>query len=84
VEKGAPLVFGTAVTGCCHLLQAKGLNISVDAGVVQGNDALLTGCSAHAGQGGLVEWVNSMPKRPRKIKLVHGEKKDKMRLRWNF
>ena len=35
----------------------------------------LTGYSAHADQRGLVEWVNSMPKRPRKIKLVHGEKK---------
>jgi len=35
----------------------------------------LTGYSAHADQRGLVEWVNFMPKRPRKIKLVHGEKK---------
>jgi len=75
VEKGAPLVFGTAVTGCCHLLQAKGLNILVDCGLAQGNDALLTGYSAHADQRGLVEWVNSMPKRLRKIKLVHDQKK---------
>lgn len=29
------------VTGSCHLLQTKGLNILVDCGLAQGNDALL-------------------------------------------
>jgi len=33
----------------------------------------LTGYSAHADQRGLIEWVGSMPERPEKIKLVHGE-----------
>ncbi|CAN2042459.1 metallo-beta-lactamase family protein [Candidatus Magnetomoraceae bacterium gMMP-15] len=34
----------------------------------------LSGYSAHADQKGLVEWVESMPKKPGEIKLVHGEK----------
>ncbi|MDL1964560.1 MAG: MBL fold metallo-hydrolase [Deltaproteobacteria bacterium] len=33
----------------------------------------LSGYSAHADQKGLIEWVASMPERPGKIKLVHGE-----------
>ena len=33
----------------------------------------LTGYSAHADQKGLIEWVEAMPERPGKIKLVHGE-----------
>jgi len=33
----------------------------------------LAGYSAHADQRGLVEWVGSIPEKPRKIKLVHGE-----------
>ncbi|MDM8524723.1 MBL fold metallo-hydrolase [Desulfococcaceae bacterium HSG8] len=33
----------------------------------------LTGYSAHADQKGLVEWVESMPEKPGKIKLVHGD-----------
>ena len=33
----------------------------------------LGGYSAHADQKGLVEWVESMPGKPDKIKLVHGE-----------
>lgn len=33
----------------------------------------LTGYSAHADQEGLLEWVASMPERPGRIKLVHGE-----------
>jgi metallo-beta-lactamase family protein len=33
----------------------------------------LTGYSAHADQQGLIEWVESIPGRPRHIKLVHGE-----------
>ena len=33
----------------------------------------LTGYSAHADQRGLVEWVASMPEKPGRIKLVHGE-----------
>ena len=32
----------------------------------------LTGYSAHADQKGLLDWVESMPKRPETIKLVHG------------
>ena len=35
----------------------------------------LTGYSAHADQKGLVEWVESMPEKPKEIKLVHGEAK---------
>lgn len=35
----------------------------------------LTGYSAHADQRGLIEWVGSMPERPGRIKLVHGEVK---------
>ena len=33
----------------------------------------LTGYSAHADQKGLIEWVESMPEKPGRIKLVHGE-----------
>ena len=33
----------------------------------------LTGYSAHADQNDLIEWVKSMPEKPGKIKLVHGE-----------
>ena len=33
----------------------------------------LTGYSAHADQQGLIDWVASMPERPGRIKLVHGE-----------
>ena len=33
----------------------------------------LSGYSAHADQKGLLEWVASMPEKPGKIKLVHGE-----------
>jgi len=33
----------------------------------------LTGYSAHADQEGLIEWVEEMPEKPGKIKLVHGE-----------
>jgi len=33
----------------------------------------LTGYSAHADQKGLLEWVEAMPERPGRIKLVHGE-----------
>ena len=33
----------------------------------------LTGYSAHADQKGLLEWVESMPEKPGRIKLVHGE-----------
>jgi metallo-beta-lactamase family protein len=34
---------------------------------------VLSGYSAHADQDGLVEWVQSMPKKPEQIKLVHGD-----------
>ncbi len=33
----------------------------------------LSGYSAHADQKGLVDWVDSMPEKPGKIKLVHGD-----------
>jgi len=33
----------------------------------------LSGYSAHADQQGLLDWIASMPKKPGKIKLVHGE-----------
>ena len=33
----------------------------------------LTGYSAHADQKGLIEWVESMPEKPGRIKLVHGK-----------
>jgi metallo-beta-lactamase family protein len=33
----------------------------------------LTGYSAHADQKGLLEWVEAMPEKPGRIKLVHGE-----------
>ena len=33
----------------------------------------LSGYSAHADQKGLLDWVNSMPQKPGKIKLVHGD-----------
>lgn len=36
---------------------------------------ILSGYSAHADQKGLVDWVGSMPRKPAKIKLVHGEQK---------
>lgn len=42
--------------------------VSVRAGVEQ-----LSGYSAHADQNGLLDWVNSMPEKPGKIKLVHGD-----------
>ncbi|MBN1841428.1 MAG: MBL fold metallo-hydrolase [Deltaproteobacteria bacterium] len=34
---------------------------------------VLPGYSAHADQNGLIEWVESMPEKPKAIKLVHGE-----------
>ena len=34
---------------------------------------MLGGYSAHADQKELVEWVESMPEKPKAIKLVHGE-----------
>ncbi len=33
----------------------------------------LSGYSAHADQQGLVDWIESMPEKPRAVKLVHGE-----------
>ncbi|MBW2195636.1 MAG: MBL fold metallo-hydrolase, partial [Deltaproteobacteria bacterium] len=35
----------------------------------------MTGYSAHADQRGLLEWVKSIPEKPKQIKLVHGEPK---------
>ena len=40
---------------------------------IRANVHSLAGYSAHADQRGLVEWVGSIPEKPRKIKLVHGE-----------
>ena len=42
--------------------------VSVKAGIYN-----LSGYSAHADQQTLVEWVRSMPKPPKEIRLVHGE-----------
>ena len=41
----------------------------------------LTGYSAHADQQGLIDWVQSMPSKPGKIKLVHGDPKAQKELR---
>ena len=35
----------------------------------------LSGYSAHADQNTLINWVDSMPKPPKEIRLVHGEQK---------
>jgi len=35
----------------------------------------LTGYSAHANQKGLLDWVNAISDKPKKIKRVHGEYK---------
>ncbi|MEA2084639.1 MAG: MBL fold metallo-hydrolase [Thermodesulfobacteriota bacterium] len=40
----------------------------------------LTGYSAHADQKGLINWVKSMPQKPGRIKLVHGESKPRKTL----
>ena len=34
---------------------------------------VMSGYSAHADQNGLIEWVQSIPEKPKRIKLVHGE-----------
>ena len=41
----------------------------------------LTGYSAHADQQGLIDWVQSMPSKPKKIKLVHGDPEPQKELR---
>ena len=46
----------------------KGQKIPIKAKIQQ-----LTGYSAHADQQGLIDWVQSMPSKPGKIKLVHGD-----------
>jgi metallo-beta-lactamase family protein len=40
---------------------------------IRANVEQLTGYSAHADQQGLLEWVESMPEKPGRIKLVHGD-----------
>ncbi len=40
----------------------------------------LSGYSAHADQKGLINWVESMPKKPAKIKLVHGDHEARQKL----
>jgi metallo-beta-lactamase family protein len=42
--------------------------VSIHAGV-----HVLGGYSAHADQKGLLDWVNAMAERPKRIRLVHGE-----------
>jgi metallo-beta-lactamase family protein len=45
-----------------------GIRVPIRAGI-----HTLTGYSAHADQKGLIAWVESMPEKPKQIKLVHGE-----------
>jgi len=40
---------------------------------IRANVEQLTGYSAHADQKGLIDWVESMPAKPARIKLVHGD-----------
>ena len=40
---------------------------------LRANIEKLSGYSAHADQRGLLDWVNSMPEKPGRIKLVHGD-----------
>jgi len=40
---------------------------------IRANVEQLTGYSAHADQQGLIDWVESMPQKPGRIKLVHGD-----------
>lgn len=40
---------------------------------LRANVEQLSGYSAHADQQGLIDWIQSMPQKPEKIKLVHGE-----------
>ena len=40
---------------------------------IRANVEQLTGYSAHADQQGLLDWVASMPEKPGRIKLVHGD-----------
>jgi Cft2 family RNA processing exonuclease len=57
----------------------KGRKTQIKAKVEQ-----LTGYSAHADQPGLIDWVQSMPSKPGKIKLVHGNPKAQKELRDNL
>jgi len=41
--------------------------------LIRANVEQLTGYSAHADQRGLIEWVEAMPEKPGRIKLVHGD-----------
>ncbi len=43
--------------------------------VIKAKVNTLAGYSAHADQKGLIEWVESISEKPRKIKLVHGERR---------
>jgi metallo-beta-lactamase family protein len=40
---------------------------------IRANVEQLTGYSAHADQRGLIDWVEAMPEKPGRIKLVHGD-----------
>jgi len=40
---------------------------------IKANTHILSGYSAHADQTELVQWVNGIPRKPKLIKLVHGE-----------
>ena len=65
--------FGDKPGGYVHL---RGEKILIRANVEQ-----LSGYSAHADQQGLLDWVASMPGKPGKIKLVHGEPEAQQALR---
>ncbi len=41
--------------------------------LIRANVEQLSGYSAHADQKGLIDWVGSMPEKPGRIKLVHGD-----------
>ncbi|MEA3359895.1 MAG: MBL fold metallo-hydrolase [Thermodesulfobacteriota bacterium] len=57
--------YGKRPNGYVYL---DGKRIDIKAGI-----HTLTGYSAHADQKGLIQWVESMGKKPKRIKLVHGE-----------
>ncbi len=68
-SRGTPgrdiLEYGSKPDGYVAL---DGERLAIRAGV-----HMLSGYSAHADQGELIEWVRSMPEPPGRIKLVHGE-----------
>ena len=63
----------------CGFVRLNGRKIPIRANVEQ-----LTGYSAHADQQGYIDWIQSMPLKPGKIKLVHGDLKAQKELRDKF